>query len=145
MCIRDRRSARGLENGLWLIRARYHRPYSLQQVKFQPQGVAAPQRLLRRLSAFPDSPYLFIDFSGTGYAAAKIVVAAQRRYAGGDKISKSGWGRDDGGVPAHRLRKKCSLLQAPPYESRCDVVPCLLYTSDAADDLLCVDLGGRRI
>ena len=22
---------------------------------------------------------------------------------------------------------------------------CLLYTSDAADDLLCVDLGGRRI
>src|SRR5450756_375076 len=34
----------------------------------------------------------------------------------------------------------------------CDVVvivgtdyTCLLYTSDAADDLLCVDLGGRRI
>src|SRR5665213_2088420 len=24
------------------------------------------------------------------------------------------------------------------------VVGCLLYTSDAADDLLCVDLGGRR-
>ena len=23
--------------------------------------------------------------------------------------------------------------------------PCLLYTSDAADELLCVDLGGRRI
>ena len=22
---------------------------------------------------------------------------------------------------------------------------CLLYTSDAADDLLCVDIGGRRI
>ena len=29
------------------------------------------------------------------------------------------------------------------YESRCYI--CLLYTSDAADDLLCVDLGGRRI
>ena len=26
-----------------------------------------------------------------------------------------------------------------------DINPCLLYTSDAADDLLCVDLGGRRI
>jgi len=26
-----------------------------------------------------------------------------------------------------------------------DVIICLLYTSDAADDLLCVDLGGRRI
>src|SRR5450756_1071857 len=25
------------------------------------------------------------------------------------------------------------------------VASCLLYTSDAADDLLCVDLGGRRI
>src|SRR5450756_3248458 len=25
------------------------------------------------------------------------------------------------------------------------LTPCLLYTSDAADDLLCVDLGGRRI
>ena len=26
-----------------------------------------------------------------------------------------------------------------------DVDTCLLYTSDAADDLLCVDPGGRRI
>src|SRR5665213_329438 len=25
------------------------------------------------------------------------------------------------------------------------IIDCLLYTSDAADDLLCVDLGGRRI
>eukprot|EP00657_Telonema_sp_P-1_P009675 TRINITY_DN3915_c0_g1_i2.p3 TRINITY_DN3915_c0_g1~~TRINITY_DN3915_c0_g1_i2.p3 ORF type:complete len:101 (+),score=23.04 TRINITY_DN3915_c0_g1_i2:502-804(+) len=30
----------------------------------------------------------------------------------------------------------------PPYSA---LIPCLLYTSDAADDLLCVDLGGRRI
>src|SRR5450756_2296749 len=29
----------------------------------------------------------------------------------------------------------------PPSRS----TACLLYTSDAADDLLCVDLGGRRI
>src|SRR5450756_3182639 len=27
----------------------------------------------------------------------------------------------------------------------CRTKGCLLYTSDAADDLLCVDLGGRRI
>ena len=26
-----------------------------------------------------------------------------------------------------------------------DAAICLLYTSDAADDLLCVDLGGRRL
>src|SRR5680860_1901416 len=36
-------------------------------------------------------------------------------------------------------RPRCGLCQTshPPG--------CLLYTSDAADDLLCVDLGGRRI
>eukprot|EP00657_Telonema_sp_P-1_P008339 TRINITY_DN292_c0_g1_i1.p2 TRINITY_DN292_c0_g1~~TRINITY_DN292_c0_g1_i1.p2 ORF type:complete len:132 (-),score=44.50 TRINITY_DN292_c0_g1_i1:67-462(-) len=32
----------------------------------------------------------------------------------------------------------------PPASIQCST-PCLLYTSDAADDLLCVDLGGRRI
>ena len=32
------------------------------------------------------------------------------------------------------IKKEIPLLQT-----------CLLYTSDAADDLLCVDLGGRRI
>ena len=31
------------------------------------------------------------------------------------------------------------------YEKKTFVGGCLLYTSDAADDLLCVDLGGRRI
>ena len=31
------------------------------------------------------------------------------------------------------------LKMNPTYQT------CLLYTSDAADDLLCVDLGGRRI
>src|SRR5450756_3244916 len=34
---------------------------------------------------------------------------------------------------------------APDVEVEMDPKPCLLYTSDAADDLLCVDLGGRRI
>ena len=36
----------------------------------------------------------------------------------------------------------------PWYEADDSLVSlntCLLYTSDAADDLLCVDLGGRRI
>src|SRR5680860_1892947 len=33
----------------------------------------------------------------------------------------------------------CSMPSTVPY------FVCLLYTSDAADDLLCVDLGGRRI
>ena len=33
----------------------------------------------------------------------------------------------------------------PDWPVREGFYPCLLYTSDAADDLLCVDLGGRRI
>ena len=32
-----------------------------------------------------------------------------------------------------------------PREKIVEAENCLLYTSDAADDLLCVDLGGRRI
>src|SRR5450756_2346384 len=36
------------------------------------------------------------------------------------------------------LAKTLTLQPDNPYA-------CLLYTSDAADDLLCVDLGGRRI
>ena len=51
--------------------------------------------------------------------------------------------------------------QSPAWAARCNIPAaglrrsragpgagcssCLLYTSDAADDLLCVDLGGRRI
>ena len=31
-----------------------------------------------------------------------------------------------------------------PYRETSNIYDCLLYTSDAADDLLCVDLGGRR-
>ena len=31
------------------------------------------------------------------------------------------------------------------FEQLVKMMVCLLYTSDAADDLLCVDLGGRRI
>ena len=35
---------------------------------------------------------------------------------------------------------------APPPIIMADEIPaCLLYTSDAADDLLCVELGGRRL
>ena len=43
-------------------------------------------------------------------------------------------------VPAAPSRRQRSVLRSPGWPSTC-----LLYTSDAADDLLCVDLGGRRI
>ena len=40
-------------------------------------------------------------------------------------------------VPSESSRRLC--------RSRSHSTSCLLYTSDAADDLLCVDVGGRRI
>ena len=40
-------------------------------------------------------------------------------------------------------RVRICMPSAPENSSAGDI--CLLYTSDAADDLLCVDLGGRRI
>ena len=39
----------------------------------------------------------------------------------------------------HRLSVEIPETEYPSIQV------CLLYTSDAADDLLCVDLGGRRI
>src|SRR5450756_2996504 len=39
------------------------------------------------------------------------------------------------------FRELATMIQAIEAQFR----DCLLYTSDAADDLLCVDLGGRRI
>src|SRR5450756_1746237 len=42
------------------------------------------------------------------------------------------------GVAAQSMKNAADLALA-------EFKNCLLYTSDAADDLLCVDLGGRRI
>src|SRR5659263_139446 len=43
---------------------------------------------------------------------------------------------------SHRFPDQQPELAKP---ERAHLDSCLLYTSDAADDLLCVDLGGRRI
>src|SRR5450756_245300 len=44
---------------------------------------------------------------------------------------------------ARTVARRAHRCRADRPESK--AVGCLLYTSDAADDLLCVDLGGRRI
>src|SRR5450756_3107019 len=71
------------------------------------------------------------------------------------EVSRSGRLRDVGG-DLRRSRYQL-LLVTPGSSPRCAIsrrhtrqspnlrYTCLLYTSDAADDLLCVDLGGRRI
>ena len=45
---------------------------------------------------------------------------------------------------SHAARTTCRSFNTVSHASR-STYSCLLYTSDAADDLLCVDLGGRRI
>src|SRR5450756_1306332 len=73
-------------------------------------------------------------------------------------------GTDESAVPLSRprlgsslsasSRSKTALMLSPDLQGRLALLvrtqaarccACLLYTSDAADDLLCVDLGGRRI
>ena len=44
---------------------------------------------------------------------------------------------------AHKCMNKCPKKAITIHQNRAYI--CLLYTSDAADDLLCVDRGGRRI
>src|SRR5450756_3052871 len=49
------------------------------------------------------------------------------------------------GVDGRALVEEIVQLGLRRQAARGPVRTCLLYTSDAADDLLCVDLGGRRI
>src|SRR5680860_1646831 len=52
----------------------------------------------------------------------------------------------DGAFQAIRRNPRTMLATAAAVITVIALVDvCLLYTSDAADDLLCVDLGGRRI
>src|SRR5450756_3206808 len=67
--------------------------------------------------------------------------------------------RNLGRLGSRQRQRRPMLARTPPYRQwvkECLPVEglpptlsltsaCLLYTSDAADDLLCVDLGGRRI
>ena len=56
------------------------------------------------------------------------------------RLSRRSPSRSDGTTTA-----ATRLIQMPGRPFAPATGTCLLYTSDAADDLLCVDLGGRRI
>src|SRR5450756_321861 len=64
-----------------------------------------------------------------------------------------GWllfGKGDRHLTAELLYEEATRAKVPVslatiYNTLHQFTDCLLYTSDAADDLLCVDLGGRRI
>src|SRR5450756_2363384 len=61
-----------------------------------------------------------------------------------DKMKGCLWGQRVRAPRSHSLyasfRSAMRVTSTPPVTR---VKTCLLYTSDAADDLLCVDLGGR--
>src|SRR5680860_985538 len=82
--------------------------------------------------------------SSSEKAAASPVSPASCQAAwsapgGGTSSSKRG-------TPPGRRRQQCLyFLPLPQGQGSLRPGVCLLYTSDAADDLLCVDLGGRRI
>ena len=87
------------------------------------------------------------DSNQTGQMLAALTGRPQGTFASkvevsGDSVSVT---REvDGGLETVTLKTPAIIttdlrLNEPRYAS------CLLYTSDAADDLPCVDLGGRRI
>src|SRR5450756_3212506 len=73
-------------------------------------------------------------------------TAAPLRSVGAEEVPATSAARE-GPQTSPEPRSTPSVHQpAPPSPLRAaQHYICLLYTSDAADDLLCVDLGGRRI
>src|SRR5659263_672927 len=78
-----------------------------------------------------------------------VFLGPARRGRGRDRREPapppSAPGRRLPGCSVARARGPCPGAPPGDRRSRAGTPTCLLYTSDAADDLLCVDLGGRRI
>src|SRR5659263_455 len=113
-------------------------------------GFAPTPGRIEKIS-FPEGPGIRVD---TGVSAGSSIVAAydsmiaklivtgsDRRHAitntklALDKVWIKGTKTT---LPFFRMLMRNNLFQSGSFTT------CLLYTSDAADDLLCVDLGGRR-
>ena len=71
-------------------------------------------------------------------AGARVKQDEYSKEGVGDFALWKAWDENDGPVFWNTIFGK----GRPGWHIECS---CLLYTSDAADDLLCVDLGGRRI
>src|SRR5450756_1207514 len=78
------------------------------------------------------------EISGEISSRTNLPKWASRSYKTSYRLSQT---RTSGtSVPSRR-----SATGSPSRRMLETLWTCLLYTSDAADDLLCVDLGGRRI
>jgi len=111
--------------------------------------------LRKQLTAGADFAKLAKQYSGDpgtrnnggdlGYFSQNEMVkpfadAAFRMKAGEMTVVQTQFGYHVIKVEDHKLAHIATL-----EEARGQIVDCLLYTSDAADDMQCVDLGGRRI
>src|SRR5659263_206980 len=108
-----------------------------------------------------------LQLEGEEHGGAVVVRAEQEADAAGPQLAgdegeRLPSERRQGGAGGHERRRRdvrghvgnppkplgrflpCHLV-ARTRETGANYSTCLLYTSDAADDLLCVDLGGRRI
>src|SRR5450756_2589427 len=125
-------------------------------------GFAVQLGTVRFLGTFLPDP-ADVPWAVAAHLAAQLDIAdpgVLKQYATSDgtnrlhagEIQRVDLGEDAGGSVERRLGA-CSFGSGQPRVSRntlvvvaaCSAHTCLLYTSDAADDLLCVDLGGRRI
>src|SRR5665213_4287430 len=95
-----------------------------------------------------DQPVL----TGIGLRALVETICKDKKASGGNLVEKIGSLVSlgvltaDGATILHRIRTlgNDAAHEVKPHTAE-QLGICLLYTSDAADDLLCVDLGGRRI
>src|SRR5450756_2108432 len=82
----------------------------------------------------------------TGVTPASVGSTRPARHGGGALRRAPRPAPPAGRVLARAEHPGLPLFATRKYhKSRSRPNSCLLYTSDAADDLLCVDLGGRRI
>src|SRR5680860_1565664 len=92
------------------------------------------ERRLRSLAVLLTSTITSVELETSSRRAA--VMSMARGGSGGRRC----WTHSRSGV-VHLMQ--CRGKDEGGHGGQVD--DCLLYTSDAADDLLCVDLGGRRI
>ena len=86
---------------------------------------------------------------GVGYKNVEMIISTQTGFEGQKLVEKeSGSGNvitERTELEAERQLQRGGVPVGSVLDPGHEAYTCLLYTSDAADDLLCVDLGGRRI
>src|SRR5450756_1768421 len=79
----------------------------------------------------------FMVFTGNANPAMAVDIASHLNIS----LGAATVGRFSDGEVTVEINQNVRARDVFVVQSTC----CLFYTSDAADDLLCVDLGGRRI